>query len=284
MSVSHLKELIAEAASEHRAVGAFSVGNMEMIIGAIKAAEELHTPIILQIAQSRLKHSPLNMIGPMMISAAKSAKIPVAVHLDHGLTLDTIEQALNLNFTSVMFDGSKYDVRKNLELTKKVVDLATQKGAGVEAELGVIGGDEGNGMGQTLYTDPDTAYWFSESVDIDALAVAIGNAHGHYKSTPKLRLDILKEIHQAVKIPLVLHGGSGISPSDFRACINAGVSKINIATSNFDSLTDGAEKYLTTQGPHNFFSLNEAMVAGVYTNTKKYIQIFNNQIPLEQIS
>lgn len=248
MSISNLKELIAEAASAHRAVGAFSVGNMEMIIGVIKAAEELHTPIILQIAQSRLKHSPLHMIGPMMFSAAKYAKIPVAVHLDHGFTLDTIEQALNLNFTSVMFDGSKYNVRKNLELTKKVVDLATNKGAGVEAELGVVGGDEGNGMGQTQYTDPDTACWFSESVNIDALAVAIGNAHGHYKSTPKLRLDILKEIHQAVKTPLVLHGGSGISPRDFRACINAGVSKINIATSNFDSLTDGAEKVFYNPG------------------------------------
>jgi fructose-bisphosphate aldolase, class II len=285
MSVSNLKELIAEAESDHRAVGAFSVGNMEMIIGVIKAAEELNTPVILQIAQARLKHSPLHMIGPMMVSAAKNAKIPVAVHLDHGLTLDVIKQALDLNFTSVMFDGSQYDVKQNLELTKTVVDLARKKGACIEAELGVIGGDEGNGTSQTQYTNPETARWFSESVNIDALAVAIGNAHGHYASAPKLRLDILKKIHQTVKIPLVLHGGTGISPKDFRECINFGISKINIATANLDSLTNGAKKYFTTtQGPHNYFSLNEAMVAGVYQNTKKYIQIFNNQIPLEQIS
>ena len=283
MSVSYMKELITDAVSSHCAVGAFSVGNMEMIIGAIKAAEELNTPIILQIAQSRLKHSPLHMIGPMMIGAAKNAKIPVAVHLDHGLTVDVIEQALDLNFTSVMFDGSKYDIKKNLELTKNIVELAGKKGACVEAELGVVGGNEGNGTHQTSYTDPKVAKWFSDAVSIDALAVAIGNAHGHYTSTPKLRFDILQKIHETVKTPLVLHGGSGISPEDFRACIDLGVCKINIATSNFDSLTSGAEQYFTTPGSHNYFDLNEAMVAEVYKNTKKYIQIFNNQIPLEEI-
>ena len=284
MSISNMKELIIDAESDNCAVGAFSVGNMEMIIGAIKAAEELDTPIILQIAQSRLKHSPLHMIGPMMINAAKKAKIPVAVHLDHGLTLDIIKQALDLNFTSVMFDGSKYDVEKNLKLTKEVVNLAWEKGACVEAELGVIGGNEGNGTNKAACTDPDTARRFSESVNIDALAVAIGNAHGHYTSKPELRLDILKKIHEKVKIPLVLHGGSGISPKDFRDCINLGVRKINIATANFDSITDGAEKYFKTQGPYNYFSLNEAMVDGVYKNIKRHIQIFNNKIPLEQIS
>ena len=145
MSITNIKTLMNQAEAENRAVGAFSVGNMEMIIGAVKAAEELDTPIILQIAQSRLKHSPLDLTGPMMLSAAEKAKVPVAVHLDHGLTLDVINQALNLKFTSVMFDGSRYDVNKNLDMTRKVIGLAKEHGACVEAELGVIGGNEGNG-------------------------------------------------------------------------------------------------------------------------------------------
>ncbi len=282
MSITNIKTLMNQAEAENRAVGAFSVGNMEMIIGAVKAAEELDTPIILQIAQSRLKHSPLDLTGPMMLSAAEKAKVPVAVHLDHGLTLDVINQALNLKFTSVMFDGSRYDVNKNLDMTRKVIGLAKEHGACVEAELGVIGGNEGNGKQVTSCTDPGTAKYFAQSADIDALAVAIGNAHGHYERTPKLRFD-MSDIHKKVGVPLVLHGGSGITPQDFRECINRGIRKINIATANFDSLTNSAEKYFKTSGSHNYFSLNEAMVEGVYKNIKRHINIFNNRVPIEKI-
>lgn len=280
-----MKELINNASTNNQAVGAFSVGNMEMVIGAVKAAEELNTPIILQIAQVRLKQSPLHLMGPMMIHAAERAKVPIAVHLDHGLTLDTINEALNLDFTSVMFDGSGFSLKENISKTKQVVDMARRKNANIEAELGVVGGTEGGtGQKSIVCTDPQVACRFVESTNIDALAVAIGNAHGHYASVPKLRLDILEEIHKKVTIPLVLHGGSGIAAEDFRHCINSGICKINIATADFDALTSEAERYFRQPVSHNYFALNEAMVEGVYANVKKHIQIFNNQIPLDQIS
>lgn len=284
MPISHMKDLTKNAAEENMAVGAFSVGNMEMIIGAVKAAEELNTPIILQIAQVRLNHSPLQLMGPMMIHAAQLAKVPVAVHLDHGLTLDVVQQALQLGFTSVMFDGSKYDLPKNINLTRQVVRMSRKSGANAEAELGVLGGSEdGKTNEQAVCTDPDVAYSFAKDTGIDLLAVAIGNAHGHYRGIPKLRLDVLKKINEKVDIPLVLHGGSGISPQDFRNCINYGIRKINIATASFDALTQKAEEYFIKPGPHNYFSLNEAMVEGVYENVKRHILIFNNRVPLEQI-
>lgn len=285
MSMCYMKGLLEDAAKESRAVGAFSVGNMEMIIGAVKAAEELNTPIILQIAEVRLPHSPLNLMGPMMVKAAKCSKVDIAVHLDHGLTLETVKQALDLGFTSVMFDGSRYDLPENIELTRQVVKIAEKTGATTEAELGVVGGSEdGSENCKIICTDPAVAESFAEKTGVDALAVAIGNAHGHYVAVPKLRLDVLEKINKRVKIPLVLHGGTGISPEDFRNCISYGVRKINIATANFDALTDEAYNYFKHDGPYNYFSLNEAMVQGVYQNVKRHIQIFNNQIPLNQIS
>ncbi|MCI1965242.1 MAG: class II aldolase [Oscillospiraceae bacterium] len=284
MPIYHMKELINDAAVENRAVGAFSVGNMEMVIGAIKAAEELETPIILQIAQVRLKYSPLHLMGPMMVHAAQRAKVPVAVHLDHGLTMDTVKQALDLNFTSVMIDGSRFDFEKNIEITNQTVQMAHHAQANVEAELGVVGGSEdGSTKGKIVCTDPDTAKKFTEKTGVDALAVAIGNAHGHYQGVPKLQLDVLEEIHRKVNIPLVLHGGSGISPGDFRHCIQYGIRKINIATANFDSVTMEAGRYFRSNGEHNYFGLNEAMILGMYQNVKKHILIFNNRVPLKQI-
>lgn len=284
MSICDMKGLLQDAAKEGKAVGAFSVGNMEMILGAVKAAEELNTPIILQIAEVRLPHSPLSLMGPMMIQAAKCSKVDIAVHLDHGLALDTVKQALDLGFTSVMFDGSKYDLPQNMELTRRVVEMAEKFGATTEAELGVVGGSEGgNENCKIVYTEPSVAESFAEETGVDALAVAIGNAHGHYAAVPKLRLDVLEEIDKRVKIPLVLHGGTGISPEDFRNCISHGVRKINIATANFDALTYEVQDYFKHGGPYNYFSLNEAMVQGVYQNVKRHIQIFNNRVPLDQI-
>ncbi len=284
MSICYMKGLLQDAAKEGRAVGAFSVGNMEMILGAVKAAEELNTPIILQIAEVRLPHSPLHLMAPMMMKAAKNAKVDIAVHLDHGLKIDTVQQALDFGFTSVMFDGSRYDLPGNIRLTSKVVEMAAKTGATTEAELGVVGGSEdGSVNNKIVCTDPEVAESFAKKTGVDALAVAIGNAHGHYAAAPKLRYDVLEEISKRVRIPLVLHGGTGISPADFRRCIEYGVHKINIATANFDALTKEAERYFEQDGSYNYFQLNEAMVQGVYQNIKRHILIFNNQIPLDKI-
>lgn len=276
MALVTMKELLKRAQDNHRGVGAFSVGNMEMVKGAIQAAEETDTPIILQIAEVRLKHSPLALMGPMMLQAAREAKVDVAVHLDHGLTMETVKKALDLGFTSVMFDSSIYPFEENIERTKAVVELAKQYGVTVEAELGLVGGSEDGSEDHGIRcTNPDDAKLFCESTGIDALAVAIGNAHGNYPTAPKLAFDVLEKIHEKTEIPLVLHGGSGITDEDFRKAISLGIVKVNIATASFNRLTKRAEEYLQTAGSHNYFDLNEAMVRGTYENVKHHIEVFN---------
>lgn len=284
MSIVRMKDLLEQAKREGRGCGAFSVGNMEMVKGAVQAAEELNTPIILQIAEVRLKHSPLALMGPMMVQAAKEAKVDIAVHLDHGQTVETTKKALELGFTSVMFDGSTYPFEENMAKTNEIAVLARRYGATVEAELGLVGGSEDGSENHGIRcTDPKDAKVFCEKTDIDALAVAIGNAHGNYPVAPTLAFDVLEKIHHTVDIPLVLHGGSGITDADFRKAISLGICKVNIATASFNSLTKKAEKYLTSEGAHNYFTLNEAMVQGVYENVKKHIEVFNCIKPLSEI-
>ncbi len=276
MALVTMKKLLEQASKEHRGVGAFSVGNMEMVKGAVQAAEEMNTPIILQIAEVRLPHSPLALMGPMMVQAAKEAKVDVAVHLDHGLTVETVKKALELGFTSVMFDSSNYSFEENIERTKEVVELAKGYGATVEAELGLVGGSEDGSEDHGIRcTDPEDAKVFCERTGIDALAVAIGNAHGNYPVAPTLAFDVLKEIEKRTEVPLVLHGGSGITDDDFRRAISLGIVKVNIATASFNQLTKRAEEYFQTEGAHNYFKLNEAMVQGTYENVRHHIEVFN---------
>lgn len=275
MSLVTLKDLISRADRLGVAVGAFSVGNMEMILGAVKAAEELNTPIILQIAEVRLATSPLNIIGPMMVVAAENSKVDICVHFDHGLNYETVCKALDLGFTSVMLDGSLLNFEENITLTKKVVKTAKEYGASVEAELGVVGGNEGGGKAHKIHcTDPTRANEFCERTGIDALAVAIGNAHGNYPVTPELRLDILKEIDNKCSAPLVLHGGTGITPEIFQECVKNGVRKVNIATASFDAVTKAAKEATSSEKP-NYFALSQNMAEAVYENVKKHIKIFN---------
>lgn len=274
MPLVTLKQLIKNASRDNKAVGAFSVGNMEMILGAIKAAEETNTPIIIQIAEVRLPTSPLAIIGPMMVAAAKNSRVDVCVHLDHGLKFETIKQALESGFSSVMIDGSILDYEENIALTQKVVEEARKYGASVEAELGVVGGNEGDGKSHSIkYTDPAVAVDFCRRTGIDALAVAIGNAHGHYKIQPELRIDVLKDIFDVCDTPLVLHGGTGITPQIFRECIKNGIRKVNIATASFDAVAAASRKTAEENG--NYFLLSQNMADAVYDNVKKHIEIFN---------
>ena len=276
MALVKMKQLLLQAQKENRGCGAFSVGNMEMVKGAIRAAEELNTPIILQIAEVRLKHSPLYLMGPMMVQAAKEAKVDVAVHLDHGLTMPVVEKALELGFTSVMLDASTLPFEENMERVKQVVRLAAGYGATVEAELGLVGGSEDGSTDHGIRcTDPEDAAVYARETGIDALAVAIGNAHGNYPVAPHLAFDVLEEIHQRVDIPLVLHGGSGITDRDFQRAISLGIRKVNIATASFNSLTAHAKDYFQSEGKHDFFGLNEAMEQGTYENVKRHILVFN---------
>ncbi|WP_097003175.1 class II fructose-bisphosphate aldolase [Lacrimispora amygdalina] len=281
MGLVKMKELLKQASEQNRAAGAFSVGNLEMVKGAVKAAEEMNTPIILQIAEVRLPHSPLCFMGPMMVEAARNAKVDIAVHLDHGKTLAVLKQALDYGFTSVMMDGSTLPFEENIKKTLEAVSLAGEYGATVEAELGLVGGSEDGSTDEGIRcTNPEDAKVFCEKTGVDALAVAIGNAHGNYPVAPRLAFDILKAIDEMTEIPLVLHGGTGITPEDFRKAAGLGIRKINIATASFDSLTQKAEAYLKSEGKHDYFGLNEAMVQGVYENVKQHIRIFNCAEPL----
>ncbi len=276
MALVTMKTLLEQAQAEHRGVGAFSVGNMEMVKGAVQAAEELGTPIILQIAEVRLKHSPLHLMGPMMVQAAKEAEVDIAVHLDHGLTIGTVRQALELGFTSVMYDSSTHPFEENIGRTREVAELAKAYGATVEAELGLVGGSEDGSCDHGIRcTDPRDAKIFCERTGVDALAVAIGNAHGNYPVAPKLAFDVLEQIHAETEgLPLVLHGGSGITDEDFQTAIRKGIVKVNIATASFNRLMERTEEYMQTEGAHNYFSLNEAMVRGTYENVKHHIEVF----------
>lgn len=276
MALVKMKDLLKRAEEKNIGCGAFSVGNMEMVKGAIRAAEELNTPIILQIAEVRLKNSPLHLMGPMMVQAAKEAKVDVAVHLDHGLTFETVDKALELGFTSVMLDASTLPFEENIAKVKTVVEKARKHGATVEAELGLVGGSEDGSCDHGIRcTDPDDAVVYARETGIDALAVAIGNAHGNYPVAPTLAFDVLEKIHEKVDIPLVLHGGSGITDKDFQRAISLGIRKVNIATASFNSLTAHVEKYMASTDKHNFFDLNEAMVQGTYENVKRHILVFN---------
>jgi len=276
MALVKMKDLLKRAEEKNIGCGAFSVGNMEMVKGAIRAAEELNTPIILQIAEVRLKNSPLHLMGPMMVQAAKEAKVDVAVHLDHGLTFETVDKALELGFTSVMLDASTLPFEENIAKVKTVVEKARKYGATVEAELGLVGGSEDGSCDHGIRcTDPDDAVVYARETGIDALAVAIGNAHGNYPVAPTLAFDVLEKIHEKVDIPLVLHGGSGITDKDFQRAISLGICKVNIATASFNSLTAHVEKYMASTDKHNFFDLNEAMVQGTYENVKRHILVFN---------
>lgn len=278
MPLVKTKELLLKADQGNYAVGAFNVSNMEMIIGAIKAAEELKSPIILQVAEGRLEYAPLELIGPMMVAAAKNAKVDVAVNFDHGMTLENIKIALDLGFTSVMIDGSKLPLEKNIELTQSIIKEAKKFGASVEAEVGRVGGCEYNSKAVSiLYTDVEEAKRFVKETEVDTLAVSIGNAHGVYKGDPKLNFEVLKNIYKDIEIPLVLHGGTGITPDDFRKCSKTGIRKINIATATFNSVDKQAEELYKNEKETNYFKLNSAQVKGAYDNVYKHIKIFGSE-------
>lgn len=271
----NMRDLLHNAQKGNYAVGSFSVANMEMVLGVLKAAEELNAPVILQIAEVRLKQSPLELIGPLMVAAAKNAKTPVAVHFDHGKTKEKINQALELGFTSVMFDGSHLPLEENISQTLDIIKAAREYDAAVEAEIGCVGGSEDGSEDIAINcTKPEDAVRFAEETGVDALAIAIGNAHGNYKSTPKLRFDILEECARLVSAPLVLHGGTGISPEDFVKCSKTGIKKINIATATFDSVENSVHTCYNENKIKGYYDLQAAEVEGAYENAKRHILIF----------
>ena len=277
MSLVSMKELLFVAENSDYAVGSFSVTNMEVVMGAIKAAEELNSPMILQIAEVRLPYSPLDYIGPLMVEAATTAKVPVPIHFDHGQDINLIKSAIDFGFTSVMFDGSKYPLEQNIKLTKSVKEYAHDRGIDVEGEIGRVGGSEdGSEDISMMITDVDEAVRFCKETGVDALAIAIGNAHGVYKQEPKLQFKRLREIDEQVNIPLVLHGGSGISQADFRKCIEFGIKKINVATSTLISVTQKLENLFRNTENVDYYRYQNEVVEAAYECVKEHILIFKS--------
>jgi fructose-bisphosphate aldolase, class II len=275
MPLVKMSQLLTTIQDNSYAVGSFNVSNMEMAMGAVQAAEELKAPLILQIAEGRLRYSPLELLGPVMMAAARRSKVPTAVHLDHGLTNETIELALKLGFTSVMFDGSKYPLEENIRRTKEIKHMAEAYGADLEAEIGRVGGAEGDYKSvDVLITSVDEARYFAEETGVSALAIAIGTAHGNYKEQPKLRIDRLREIAAAVTCPLVLHGGTGLTEQDFKNCLQNGIKKINIATASYDSVAREIKAMATDKPAAGYFDFSDAAVRGAYASVKKHMLIF----------
>ncbi len=275
MPLVKMSTLLKKAREGGYAVGSFSVSNMEMVLGVLKAVEETKSPAILQIAEVRLNHSPLEIIGPLMVAAAKNCSMPVAVHFDHGKTTEKIKQALDIGFTSVMFDGSHLPFEENVKITSEIKLLAAEYGADCEGEIGCVGGSEDGSEDIAINcTSPAQALEFYQKTNVDALAVAIGNAHGNYKQAPKLRFDILEETAGLVEVPLVLHGGTGILPDDFKKCVSLGINKINIATATFDSVENSVRTAYENGCIKGYYDLQSAETDGAYNNAIKHIEIF----------
>ena len=280
-----LREILQIAENRKIAVGAFNAANLESLQANVAAAEELKVPMILQFAQCHEEGIPLKLIGPLMVDFAKKASVPICVHLDHGETLDYLQQALEIGFTGIMYDGSTLPYGENLANTQEAVRMAVDYGAGVEAELGSMGRREsgaGDGSGAEdetkIYTDPEQARDFVEQTGIDALACSFGTTHGIYLKQPKLDFDVVRRVRELTgNIPVVMHGGSGVSSEDFHRAIEAGVRKINYFTYMDKAGGNATAQYLGSlkEGEPIFFSsVIEAAREGMKENVKAAMKVF----------
>ena len=272
----NLKEILALAEEKKCAVGAFNTPTLECLNAVIDAAEKLNVPVIISHAELHEEVSPLVKIGPVMVQAAKAARVPVCVHLDHCETLDDMARALEIGFTGVMYDGSTLPYEENLANTKKAVAMAKNYNCGVEAELGALASREGgtaNASGP-VYTDPDEAVTFCRETGIDALAPSFGTAHGIYKSKPVLDLERVKVISEKTGLPLVMHGGSGVSPEDYRTGISNGLRKINYYSYMSKAGTSAVKELLAKEDVTFFHDLALAAQKAMQADAEIAMRIF----------
>ena len=275
------KSILQDARRGRYAVGAFNCLSLEHVMGAIQAAEELKSPIILQLAEVQFPCAPMELMAPIYLEAARRASVPVAVHLDHGQSLETCVKAIQLGFNSVMFDGAELSFEENVRQTAEIVRIAHAAGVDVEAELGRVGdtGFGGEGTGEAtpdVFTDVDESAEFIRLTGVEALAIAIGNLHGRYVATPKLNIQRLKEIASRNELPLVLHGGSGTSEEDFKACIHNGICKINVATALQMAVTDAVRKYLSENESAGYIDTKSVIVEATKESVKQHIMLFES--------
>ncbi|WP_003542720.1 class II fructose-1,6-bisphosphate aldolase [Desulfotomaculum nigrificans] len=247
MPLVPVKELLKKAEEGKYAVGAFNVNNMEIVQAILAAAEAERAPVIMQASQGAIKYAGIEYIYTLASLAASQATVPVALHLDHGTSFEQCMKCIRVGFTSVMIDGSKLPLEENIALTNKVLEVARATGVSVEAELGKIGGTEDDihvDEKEAFFTDPEEARYFVEKTGVDALAPSVGTAHGQYKGIPKLDFPRLEKIAQLVKIPLVLHGSSGVPDEAIQEAIRLGVRKVNIDTNIREAFTNTCREVL----------------------------------------
>lgn len=272
----NLVEILKLAEKSNTAVGAFNTPNLECINAVLAAAEALNVPVILSHAELHESVSPLDIIGPVMVQAAQRAKVPVCVHLDHCETLPYMEKALKIGFTGVMYDGSTLPYAENLSNTKKAVAMAKAYNCGVEAELGALASREGGEAAASgpVYTDPEEAVEFCRATGIDALAPSFGTAHGIYRSKPVLDLERVKVISEKTGLPLVMHGGSGVSPEDYRAGIRNGLRKINYYSYMSKAGTNAVKAMLEREDVTFFHDLALAAQNAMREDAEKALRVF----------
>lgn len=278
----NMNEVLYDAKKKRYAVGLFNAVNLELARGIIAAAERTGSPVIMGTAEVLFPYGPLEEVSYYLLPMAKKAKVPVVIHLDHGLKKETCLKALELGFSSIMYDCSTDSYDENVRKVKEMADIAHSFGATIEGELGHVGDNEGSAEGSShlsdpskFFTDPKMAKDYVEKTGVDALAIAVGNAHGAYKLPPKLDFDRIRTIAKTVNVPLVLHGGSGLTDDDFKRAIQEGISKVNIFT-DINVAAVKAEFSRFTDMNKGIIDLIPAAVEAIRQETMKKMELFGS--------
>lgn len=278
----NMNEVLPAARKNKYAVGLFNAVNLELARGIIEAAEQTGSPVIMGTAEVLLPYTPLEEVAYYLIPMAKKAKVPVVVHFDHGLKKETCIKALDLGFSSIMYDCSTDGYDTNVQKVKEMTEIAHAYGATVEGELGHVGDNEGSAEGKSnlknpsaYYTDPMQAKDFVQKTNVDALAIAVGTAHGAYKLPPKLDFNRIRQIANTIDTPLVLHGGSGLTDSDFKKAIECGISKVNIFTDINIAAVEAALSQFSSMNK-GIIDLIPATVAAVKSEVVKKMELFGS--------
>ena len=278
----NMNEVLKPAQQGKYAVGLFNAVNLELARGIIAAAEQSRSPVIMGTAEVLLPYGPLEEVSYYLIPMAKKANVPVVVHLDHGLNKETCIKALDLGFSSIMYDCSTDPYEVNVEKVREMAEIAHSYGATIEGELGHVGDNEGSAEGSShladpskYFTDPKLAKDFVEKTKVDALAIAVGNAHGAYKLPPKLDFARIEKIRKTIDVPLVLHGGSGLTDNDFKKAIELGISKVNIFT-DINIAAVKAEFRQFTSMDKGVIDLIPAAVEAIKQEVLKKLELFSS--------
>ncbi|GAA0179129.1 class II fructose-1,6-bisphosphate aldolase [Clostridium sediminicola] len=278
------RKILLDAHNNNYAVGAFNVNNLEFCKAVVKGAEELSSPVILQVSQGAIKYAGVEELAAIVSTIAKKIRIPIALHLDHGTDFNIIMKCLRCGFTSIMFDGSKYEFAENIKRTKQIVDICHGMGVSVEGELGKIAGTEDEVSikeTEAMYTDVKEAERFVEETGVDYLAIAVGTAHGPYKGEPRIDFKRIEDIKNAIDVPLVLHGSSGVPEESIKKAIAKGINKFNIDTDLRKAFNEELRKFLEENSeiydPKRILSVIDTSVSKI---VKKKIRLFysNNRI------